>query len=193
MSDEKKVDVSKLVKVPSDAEYEAKMRELMLKKAELELRSLERTIFEAEQKETDKVQVAKNNGKTLNDIAKARLQAQERCTHRKGGNGLDGVMGGQGDDAQFSVLKHRQLWGDVWVRCLRCGKVWKPPLKKTYTEDGKLNEVLYQMAYKEYQQALSFPTRNTMSTSGQFSFSATKPGIDAKEAIREMMDHCDFF
>jgi len=169
-------------------QLERRLRILDLKIREASYKSALRGLHVDENKEKDKEAAYKDRGRAIADKDNAQKQAQERCTHRKGGNGLDGVVSGQGDDAQFSVIKHRMLWGDVWVHCTRCGRDWKPPLKRDHTANGKFNETSYQIAYKEYQQALAFPTRNQMSSSGQFQFTPTQPGVDAKETIRELMN-----
>lgn len=108
-----------------------------------------------------KVAVAKLKGQTLDAIAKHKASAQDRCTHRKGG--LIGHYD-MGDSYLYAVIKHKHLWGDIWVRCTRCGKNWKP-------------------GSPDYETALKFPTDNQMSTS----FQLTGPGLveRAREATRD--------
>jgi hypothetical protein len=89
-----------------------------------------------------------------------RNDTQKRCNHKKGGDGVRGVIGGKGDDVQYAVLKHTFCNGDTWIRCLRCGKTWKPPILVDYkTDEG------YKAAQERYQIALDFTTRNQTSSS----------------------------
>jgi hypothetical protein len=148
-----------------------RLEELQLKKAELEVLDLEETIAEREMKRSAKRDRSTGYGAVLKQNARQENAVQDRCNHRKGGNGADGIIGGQGDDPQYAVLKHRMPNGDVWIRCLRCAKSWKPPVKSQFTFDGKFNEEGYNAAFKVYQDALAYPSRNQMSGSIVFGFS----------------------
>jgi hypothetical protein len=108
---------------------------------------------------------AKSKGETLERWATAENKIQAACNHRKGGyqDFKTGRWPNQGTDSQYSVLKHMMPLGDIFIRCLRCGKWWKPPVKEKFKTEGA-----YVLAVLEYQAALDFPTHNTMSTSIQF-------------------------
>lgn len=96
-------------------------------------------------------------GKVLKDLTEAKKKEQDNCNHQKGGvcelnddkefTGKVSNTDGHFNSQDYAVLKHKHHWGDIWVRCLRCGKTWKP-------------------GDADYEKALAFPTRNTMSTSG---------------------------
>ena len=149
-----------------------------LEKAELELKKLEIIEKRANIEDlTERLDERKNrrlavrmtsvtNGQTLNAIAKEQEQSQRRCNHRKGGNGAAGVMSGQGDSLWFALMKHRMLNGDIWIRCMRCGKTWKPPVRRMFADETK-----YQVAVAEYEAAKLMPTNNSPSSSYAFSFS----------------------
>ena len=119
-----------------------KALEIKLKEADLRLRGaqlqdVEETLAERELKRETKRQRSVTNGQTLRQISTIDQAVQKRCNHRKGGNGLPGLLAGQGHDSQYAILKHKFANGDWWIRCLRCGKTWKPPVKRAYkTEDG---------------------------------------------------------
>jgi len=162
------------------AEVELKRLELEAKR--LELLDLQERINDRKLAREQKGQRAINNGQTLRSIAENDAMAQERCNHHKGGNGADGVIGGQGDDSQYAVLKHQFANGEIWVRCLRCAKTWKPP----YREDFETDEA-YQLAQREYMAALKFQTRNQMSSSVQLSWKYTKDGSDASHHYKNKM------
>ncbi len=155
----------------TDAEYDSKVKELNLRKLEAENQDLEERLAEREMKRETKRQRSTNNGTVLRQIAASEKAAQDHCNHKKGGSGAEGFIGGQGDDSQYAILKHRMPNGDVWVRCLRCGKTWKPPVEENFTVKGKLDEEAYNAAQHEYELAVAFQTRNQMSSSIQFRFS----------------------
>lgn len=149
-----------------NARLEKQRLELELLEKKANLQDLQERLDERELKREMKRQRSLTNGATLNSLASNDNQAQKRCNHRKGGNGAEGVVGGRGEDSQYAVCKHTFCNGDMWVRCLRCGKTWKPPIKDQYTsESGFLKAVV------DYETALNFPTRNVASGSIQFRFS----------------------
>ena len=121
---------------------------------------------------------ARINGKTLTGYAKTLNKIQDNCNHRKGGP----VNLKTGDAGEFTVIKHTFAWGDTWVRCLRCGKWWKPPVRArfAYEED-------YIDALIEYKEALKFPTCNT--TSSALQWGNRDPALHNKwvEAVRNFM------
>lgn len=174
-------DIAGTNQAPAKKEKETtEMEQLALESARLEkqrlqlevqekmanLQDLQERLAERELKRETKRQRSLTNGATLNDLSHKDTQTQKRCNHRKGGNGAHGVVGGQGDDAQFAVLKHTFANGDMWVRCLRCGKTWKPPVKEQYKEEQN-----FLRAVVEYETAINFQTRNVSSGSVQFRFS----------------------
>jgi len=145
-------------------ELEAKKLEILEKQANLQ--DLQERLAERELKRENKRQRSVINGHTLKQLAANDKAMQKRCNHKKGGNGAQGVVGGQGDDSQYAVLKHTFANGDMWVRCLRCGKTWKPVTKEQFD-----TVELYLAAVAEYQAAINFQTRNVASGSCQFRFS----------------------
>lgn len=106
------------------------------------------------------------NGTTLGQIKREAEASQKRCNHKKGGNGVAGIIGGQGDSTDYAVIKHTFCNGDMWIRCQRCGKTWKPPLEAEYETKEQ-----YLVAFIAYETAVQFQTKNTASSSTQFRFS----------------------
>lgn len=145
---------------------EIEARKLELLEREANLQDVKERLAERELKRADRGQKAKTNGQVLAQNKAAETQAQARCNHQKGGNGAAGVIGGQGDDSQYAVLKHTFANGDMWVRCLRCGQTWKPVKKEWFA-----NVEDYVTALTEYQTAVKFQTRNSPSASIPFRFS----------------------
>jgi hypothetical protein len=147
-----------------DLEIEAKRLELLERKANLQ--DMEERLAERELKRDAVKQNAVTHGDVLRQINRDKHAIQERCNHHKGGDGAYAIRTGQGQDPQFAVIKHRFGNNDLWVICLRCGKKWRPPVRKHYKTETEFNE-----AVQEYRAACIFPTRNQPSTSQQFQWS----------------------
>lgn len=124
------------------------------------------------------------------------------CTHRKGGMASPrnlNVLRTGGNAAQYAVIKHQMINGDIWVRCLRCGKTWAPPVEKNFffnekgrqvaPQDGTFSTERFERAVEEYKRATMFETNNSMSTSVQCRFSyydpETKKTFDGADKYRE--------
>jgi hypothetical protein len=120
---------------------------------------------------------SKTNGATISALAANAKKVQNRCNHKKGGNGIPGYVGGQGNDSNYAVMKHTMCWGDTWIRCMRCGKTWKPPVEKFF--DSKEE---YLKEFAEYQAALNYQTNNSGSSSYQFRYSDN--GAFAREVMQ---------
>ena len=196
------------------AELAAKLMELGIKRQELEAKSLEiqerkyhiqdlkakladREITEKQLKEDREQQ-----GRTI-----AQQDATDKyrftiCTHKKGGlvSPRDQrVLSTGGNAAQYAVLKHQMINGDIWVRCLRCGKTWAPPVMNNFffdakgrsvaPVDGEFSKDKFEKAVEDYKKATMFETNNSMSTSVQCRFSTvdaeTGKVIDATDLYRE--------
>ncbi len=180
-------------------EMEAEMRTLALESARLEvlekkanLQDVQERLAERELKRESIRERGRINQRTLDQTAGVETQRQRTCTHRKGGNGLSDFLGGRGQDPQYAVLKHTMLNGDTWVRCMRCGKTWKPPAKRSFyftvtgertiPERGTFNQTKYGAAMAEWREAVNFQTKNSTSSSYMFRFS------DGGEYSREILE-----
>jgi hypothetical protein len=130
------------------------------------LQDLEERLAERELKRETRRQVSKTNGATIAALNREATMKEARCNHKKGGNGLAGLKGGKGTDSQYAILQHTFANGDMWIRCLRCGKTWKPPVRRAYkTEDE------YNIAAAKYELAKEFQTNNSPSSSYLFRYS----------------------
>jgi hypothetical protein len=190
MSDEVK-DIKK-----SSATEELAQLELQIKREELEQLKLSRQEREYSIKDL-KGRLAERDVKELQKKedreAQGRTFAQQRgtdearwkvCTHKKGGNVSQRdmrVLSTGGNATQYAVMKHQMINGDIWVRCLRCGKTWSPPLKSKFYFDvkgkqvplhmGEFDRIRFENAVIDYNRAVAFETNNTMSGSVQVRFS----------------------
>ena len=141
---------------------------------------------------------AKASGRVLTELARNTAHRQFECNHCKGGTytqkmvfGSDGisrremVFPTKGQSPYYAVIKHQMIHGDIWVRCLRCGKWWKPPLRKDHKDDRSFWRAMF-----EYEEALNFKTNNTASGSVQCRFETISPDgsrKDETEIVREKM------
>lgn len=156
-----------------EAAHAEKMRTIALEKETLLLELAKEDLEdkrEARNERANKLENKASNFKTRGEALSANnnktAQDQRRCNHRKGGQGLQGVVGGRGDSTYYAVIKHTFCHNDTWVCCLRCGKTWKPPLERSFRSKDE-----YYVAVAEYKMALDFPTLNAPSSSSQFQFS----------------------
>jgi len=196
------------------AELAAKLMELEIKRQELEAKGIEIQerkyhIQELKAKLADREisekQVKEDREQQGRTIAQQEATDKYRytvCTHKKGGlvSPRDQrVLSTGGNAAQYAVLKHQMINGDIWVRCLRCGKTWAPPVEKNFffdakgrqvaPVDGEFSKVKFEHAVEDYKRATMFETNNSMSTSVQCRFrivdAETGKLIDATDLYRE--------
>lgn len=155
------------------AAHEEALRQIQIENAKLSI-ELQRAQLEDYRDRKDDLAIKKENktqdattrGQALKSLAEADRQIQRRCNHKKGGNGMSGVVGGRGDSVHYAVIKHTFCHGDEWIRCLRCGKTWKPPLERSFKTRDEFYEALAQ-----YKAAKEFQTLNSPSSSYLFGFS----------------------
>jgi hypothetical protein len=106
-----------------------------------------------------------------------------------------------GDSEKRSVIRHRMINGDTWIRCTRCGKTWAPPVEKMFyfdaegrnvaPADGVLDRGRFKDAQKEWQDACKFTTTGSPSASVICSFHkwdpTTRMWVDGNTEYRESM------
>jgi hypothetical protein len=187
-------------------EQENLKEELDAKKAEKERRGLdikklkrdlEKDALATMQAQDDR----KSQGRTFAQDDATDRYKWSVCTHRKGGvvsaRDMRALTTGGSED-QYAVIKHQMINGDIWVRCMRCGKTWSPPVESNfYFRDGKMvapvdgvfDKDAFTQAQKDYMVACQFPTRNSMSGSVQCRFLKYNPETgrqeDAADIYRE--------
>jgi hypothetical protein len=195
-------------------ELEFKAQEMALKTQELEAKKLEiqeRTYHIKDLK--TRIQDREIKDKQLQEDRQAQGQAmrqqdaidkyqQNKCTHRKGGTASSRditVLATGGNSNQYAVIKHQMINGDIWVRCLRCGKTWAPPVERNFffdetkrsvsPADGVFDKNRFAAAVEDYKRAVMFETNNSMSTSVQCRFytidEVTGKQIDASDVYRD--------
>jgi hypothetical protein len=173
---------------------------LRKRERELALRDLEQRVGAADLKAKQLQNDRAAQGQTFSQQDREDANRWKVCTHKKGGIATTRdvrVLTTGGNSEQYAVLKHQMINGDIWVRCLRCGKTWKPPVEKDYyfrdgkvvaPKDGKFDIAAFEKAGTEYLRALQFETRNAMSGSIQCRFTRlnpeTKRAEDAADVYR---------
>jgi hypothetical protein len=146
------------------AAKELQLKRLELMEREANLEDIRERLADRKLKRKSQGDVFRGHGQNLKQGAINRVAKQTICNHRKGGDGANGVIGGQGDDMQYAILRHIMGNGDIWIRCLRCGKTWKRPLLNGRTEA----EMKASAEWAEYDLMLRAQTRNH--TSGTHTF-----------------------
>jgi hypothetical protein len=118
-------------------ELQEKQLSLELKKAELEAKLLEKQEREyhikdlkarIEERDLSEKQLQEDREQQGRTFAQQDATDQYRyriCTHKKGGIVTPRdmrVLTTGGNNIQYAIMKHQMINGDIWVRCLRCGK-----------------------------------------------------------------------
>lgn len=175
----------------SPAEHEAELRKLQLEEQRLRNRQLAREVQKLEMEEQNVNARAKGNARVLAANEQAAEGRIAGCNHKKGGKGLEGFKG-RGQDQNYAVIKHLFPNNDVGVFCLRCPKIWLPPIKPRREDFDTQKE--FEFAVKkyaadeaEYRMAVAFPTDNEMSTSG--TFQGGNFAKDCREAMHAAAAH----
>jgi hypothetical protein len=111
---------------------------------------------------------------SLRNAARSDAHRHASCLHKKGGMGVENML--RGNDSHYSVIKNQRSDGVIVVICQRCDNLWEPPdpalnRRGATVEDRRL----YARLLKEYQEAVNFPTDNTMSGSQLFVISREAP------------------
>jgi hypothetical protein len=126
------------------------------------------------------------NGRELTKTARDQELVQNICVHRKGGRG--GVPGGllKGTDVNYSLIKHILPQNEMWIRCSRCGKTWKPVFRENYAV-GLEGDALFNTAKEAYKWAVDANTDNQTSSSITFTHTSADDNKSAKAFVREVM------
>ena len=184
------------------AEKEAKKLEKI--EREYHIKSLKSNIADRELSDKQAQLDRQQQGQTFAQQDATDRYNWSQCTHRKGGmasaRDVRCLTTGGNDAGQYAVIKHQMINGDIWVRCLRCGKTWSPPIERNFffrngvvvaQQDGTFDKVKFEAAKVEYMQAVQFPTRNGTSGSVQCRFSTYDPQsgkqVDAADIYRERL------
>jgi hypothetical protein len=186
----------------------AQLADIELQKQERELSIQEKrgTINDRLNKQKQKEMDREQSGKVFAAQKREDEAKQNQCTHKKGGvvsqRNLQ-VLSTGGNSPQYAVIKHQMINGDFWVRCLRCGKTWLPPVKDNFyfnakgkqvaPVDGVFSAEKFEKSAAEYRVAVAFETNNTASGSVICKFSKwdekSEQWVDATNDYRQAVRH----
>jgi hypothetical protein len=218
MSDDKSKPLVDTDKSVEQLQKEAALLEVQLKRAqveqmelekqerELNVQDLRRRLEDRKVREDQFRSDRESQGRSIAQQENTDKTRQALCTHKKGGTASARdirVIDTGGNGNQYAVIKHQMINGDIWVRCLRCGKTWMPPVKANFYFNengrvvpptvGKFDEAAFKAAAEEHRRATMFETNNTMSGSVQCRFTRlnkeTGNWEDAAHVVRENMQH----
>ena len=182
----------------------AQLEDLELSKRERVLSITEKT-GTIEKRENALLQIKldrESSGRTFSQQKATDDARQAVCTHKKGGvvsaRNMS-VLSTGGNSIQYAVIKHQMINGDMWVRCLRCGKTWLPPVKDNFyfnakgkqvaPKDGVFSQAKFDAVEIEYKRAVNFETNNSPSGSVQCRFTKwddkSEQWVDATKDYRE--------
>ena len=131
--------------------------------AQLEQLQLEETQERVDKSRADRAARVRRHAQLHLSIARndaIKKAQQEACWHKKGGKGVQQLS--HGNDANFAVVKHQLGHGPIIVICIRCQKVWEPPMKPAKGADAEVR-AQYKIDLAEYNRALNLPTDNEQS------------------------------
>ncbi len=158
-------------------------------KEDNELANLQDTkerLAERENKRTMRFEGYKSKGRELKKMVSDQAVQQANCSHRKGGRGLEALQrGGTGSD--YAVIRHLLPTNEIWQRCQRCGKTWRPPNQLDYAMETSEGRSAFDAAQREYREALSWPTDNIMSTGITFQHHSEDNDVRAKQFVHDIM------
>lgn len=161
---------------------EKEAKELELQERQYHIKDLKGRLADRDLAEMQEKQNRESQGRTFAQDEATDAYRWSVCTHRKGGivsaRDMRALTTGGSED-QYAVIKHQMINGDIWVRCNRCGRTWAPPVESNFyfrggkavaPVDGIFSVERFKAAQEDYQRAVQFPTRNTMSGSVQCRF-----------------------
>jgi uncharacterized protein len=157
----------KTVQDMTPSEQDIELKRLQILEKQLQLEDLTMRVENEKARRKAIAQAHEQAMRTLDEANKNIEKDQAFCKHKKGGKNLEGII--NGNDPNYSVIKHTYATGEVEVLCSRCGKQWKEPkaaLRKTDPEK-------YKEQMEEYREAINFPTDNEPSGTQLFMITGT--------------------
>lgn len=186
----KKKSVQELINSPLDdltnEEIERRVAYIRALAEEAKLEDTKNNLDDRKNKIAMKVEKLKSNGRELAKTARDQEMVQRNCSHRKGGR--TDVPGGllQGDSSKHSLIKHTLPTNELWIRCTRCCKTWKPVFRQDY-EKGPKGDAMFAEAKEAYKWAVTANTDNSPSSSITFKWSSEDGNKSAEEFVHDTM------
>jgi hypothetical protein len=158
---------------------------------DLEHKELNRELVKA-QTEQLKMKQAQNRDKfysrglELKKTTADQNKQQAKCSHRKGGRGIEALISG-GNAPDYCFLKHLLPHNEWYVRCMRCGKTYQPAHAEDYDLRTAEGREAFEKHKAEYKWAMEAPTDNIPSTGITFQHTSEDGNETAKAFVHETM------
>ena len=156
------------------------------RKEEMDLQDIKERLDERSNKRNTKSQEFFSRGRELVRTKKNQEQVQAACRHQKGGRGNEPGGFLRGNDANHSLIKHTLPTNELWIRCSRCGKTWRPKYREEFPV-GAAGDAEFSKAKEEYNWAVQANTDNSPSGSITFQWSGDDNNVTARKFVRDVM------
>jgi predicted Zn finger-like uncharacterized protein len=157
------------------------------RKEEADFQDISERLADRQNKRNTKSQEYESRGRELIKTGRDQAAVQNACQHKKGGRG--NIPGGflRGNDVNYSVIKHTLPTNQMYIRCTRCGKTWKPVSQFDYDLKTAEGKEAYNAAKAEYQKAIDFNTDNIESSSITFQHTSDDNNVTAQKFVHDVM------
>jgi hypothetical protein len=143
----------------SNMELANELAAIELEEKQLDLEIKRETVAKIRAQRNAKLDEARVKMQSIKQFLATREAVQSHCNHKKGGQGANAVINGEGTDANFAIIKHKMPHGRYQIFCQRCGKEWKPAV-----------QILGEVETPGYREMLNAQTDNSPSGSSVFLF-----------------------
>ena len=167
-------------------ELERRKLFITLDKEEADSQDIRERLAERDNKRTMRFEGYKSKGRELKKMVADQTVQQANCSHRKGGRGLEALQRG-GTDSDYAVIRHLLPTNEIWQRCQRCGKTWRPPNQLDYAMDASEGRLAFESDMRAYKEAIGWPTDNMMSTGITFQHHSEDNDVRAKQFVHDVM------
>lgn len=160
------------------------------RKEEMDLQDIKERLDERQNKRDTKTQNYLAKGRELEKTKRQQALSESHCRHQKGGMGdhPGGLL--NGDDSKFALIKHILPTNELYVRCQRCGKTWKPVIREDFVA-GSAGDEQFAEAKTAYKWAISANTDNKTSSSITFQYTSEDNNITARKFVHDVMKGTD--
>jgi hypothetical protein len=171
----------------TNEELDRRAAVIRARKEEADLQDITERLADRQNKRTTKSQEYFSRGRELQKTARDQEAVQNACQHKKGGRG--NIPGGflRGNDVNYSVIKHVLPTNQMYIRCTRCGKTWKPVSQLDFDMKSADGKAAYEKAKADYQWAVDANTDNSMSTSITFQHTSEDNNVTANKFVHDVM------
>ena len=128
-----------------------------------------------------------SRGRELKNTEASQKKHQDGCSHRKGGRSIEALQKGGTDASDHCILHHLLPNNEWWLRCMRCGRTWRPVHSEDYNLTVPAEREAFEQAKAAYKWALEAPTNNSPSSGITFSHTSEDDNKTAKKFVHDVM------